>query len=180
MDGDTSTNDTVFLLANGLAGNGPLGEADTAAFTRGLQGVMGDLARMIVQDGEGATKVIHVRVEGAADAGDALNAARTVANSSLVKTAFYGQDPNWGRIMAALGRSGIRMEENRVDLWIDDVQIVTGGLGKGAEAEKRAAQKMKEPAFTLSIALHQGESEDTVMTCDLTHDYVSINADYRS
>jgi len=180
VDGDTSTNDTVLVLANGMAGNGALDEADMETFTRGLRQVMAALARMIVQDGEGATKVIQVRVRGAAGAADALNAARTVANSSLVKTAFYGEDPNWGRIMAALGRSGIMMDEKRVDLWIDDAQIVSGGLGKGAEAEKLAARNMKEKAFTLTIELHQGNFEDTVITCDLTHDYVSINADYRS
>jgi glutamate N-acetyltransferase/amino-acid N-acetyltransferase len=180
VDGDTSTNDMVIVLANGLASNSDLREEDVRGFEGGLRKVMGELARMIARDGEGASKLIEIRVRGAASPTDALNAARTVANSPLVKTAFYGRDANWGRIMAALGRSGIRMEPDRVDLWIDDIQIVSGGLGSGEEAEKRAEQRMANEAVTLKIDLHQGGSEEEVMTCDFTHDYVSINADYRT
>jgi len=138
--------------------------------------VMKELATMIVRDGEGATRVVHVTVKGAATAEDALAAARTVANSSLVKTAFYGQDPNWGRIMAALGRSGIRMHEENVSIWIDGVKIVEGGLGSGEASEKEAAEIMTNKEFILSIDLHQGEHEDTIITCDLTHEYININA----
>jgi glutamate N-acetyltransferase/amino-acid N-acetyltransferase len=135
---------------------------------------------MIVRDGEGATKLVSVTVRGAKTAAEALAAARTVANSPLVKTAFYGQDPNWGRIMGALGRSGITMEEARVDISINDVPIVFGGLAKGVEWEKKAAEKMKEKEFQVIIDLHQGDHEDEMITCDFTHDYVSINADYRT
>ena len=180
VDGDTSTNDMVLVLANGMAENGPLSQENYQAFTDGLQQVMGDLSRMIVQDGEGATKVVDIRVKGAYSALDAEKAARTVANSSLVKTAFYGQDPNWGRIIAALGRAGIRMEEKRVNIWIDDIQIVDDGLGIGVEAEKKASGKMTGKEFTVTIDLHQGSFGDRVVTCDLTHEYVSINADYRT
>jgi glutamate N-acetyltransferase/amino-acid N-acetyltransferase len=180
VDGDTSTNDTVLVMANGMAGNNPLSEADQRGFIGGLKTVMGELARMMVKDGEGATKLINIEIKGAHSPSDALNAAKTVANSSLVKTAFYGQDPNWGRIMAALGRAGIVMEEQGVDIWIDDILIVEGGLGKGVEPEKKAAGKMAEQEFTLIIDLHQGDYQDRIITCDLTHEYVTINADYRT
>ena len=180
VDGDTSTNDTVLVLANGLAGNRVLTEADLKEFNKGLESVMGELAQMIVRDGEGATKVIHMEIKGAHSASDALKAARTVGNSSLVKTACYGQDPNWGRIMAALGRAEIVMEEETVDIWVDDILIVSAGLGKGEAAEKKAAEIMLKKEYTLTIDLHQGNFEDRLITCDLTHEYVSINANYRT
>jgi glutamate N-acetyltransferase/amino-acid N-acetyltransferase len=107
-------------------------------------------------------------------------AAREVSNSSLVKTAFYGQDPNWGRIMAVLGRSQIRLKEGEVAIWIDDIKIVERGLGVGAEQEKRATERMKNRKFSITIDLGLGENEDQITTCDLTHDYISINADYRT
>lgn len=180
VDGDTSTNDTALILANGLAGNNALSEEDFDLFSLGVRQVMGDLARMIVQDGEGATKLVRVEIKNAASPLDALRAARTVANSSLVKTAIYGQDPNWGRIMAALGRSDIDMIEERVDIWIDQVRIVARGLGKGPEVEKQAAAIMTGKEFTLMIDLHQGGYHDSILTCDLTHEYITINADYRT
>lgn len=180
VDGDTSTNDTVLVMANGMASNDPLSSEDHERFTEGLTKVMEELARMIVRDGEGATKVVDILIKGAHSASDAEHAARTIANSSLVKTAFYGQDPNWGRILAALGRSEIRLEEAQVNIWVDDIQIVDQGLGMGALAEKGAAQKMTQKEFTVTIDLQQGPYEDQITTCDLTHDYVSINADYRT
>ncbi|MBN2417864.1 MAG: bifunctional glutamate N-acetyltransferase/amino-acid acetyltransferase ArgJ [Deltaproteobacteria bacterium] len=180
VDGDTSTNDTVFIMANGTAGNNELDEKAYQEFLAGLTGMMYDLATMIVRDGEGATKVVHISVMGAATPSDAKAASRTVANSCLVKTAFYGQDPNWGRIMGALGRSGIEIKENRIDILVDDVKIVQGGLGLGSEQEKRAAEIMKKPEFSVTIQLNIGECNEWITTCDLTHDYVSINADYRS
>lgn len=180
VDGDTSTNDTVLILANGMAGNRSLSGNDYQNFIGGLQGVLNDLAIMIVKDGEGATKIVHVMVEGAATQEDALRAARTVANSNLVKTAFYGQDPNWGRIMGALGRSDIIMREDRVNLFIDDILIVRNGLGIGEDSEKKAAEIMKNHEFNLLIQLNQGNFQDRIITSDLTHEYVSINADYRT
>ena len=180
VDGDTSTNDTVLVMANGMAGNTALTEADSKGFAQGLETVMGELAQMIVRDGEGATKVIHMEIKGARSASDALKAARTVGNSSLVKTACYGQDPNWGRIMAALGRADIVMDEEKVDIWVNDILIVSAGLGKGQEAEKKAAEIMIQKEYTITIDLHQGDFEDRIITCDLTHEYVSINASYRT
>lgn len=180
VDGDMSTNDTVFVLANGSAGNGSLSPEDFQGFRAGLTRVMDELSTMIVRDGEGATKLIRIAVKGAATPADALTAARTVANSALVKTAFYGSDPNWGRIMAALGRSGVRMREEAVTISVDDVKIVERGMGRGAELEAKAAERMKGKEFSLTVDLHEGEFEDHITTCDLTHEYVSINADYRT
>jgi glutamate N-acetyltransferase / amino-acid N-acetyltransferase len=180
VDGDMSTNDTVFVLANGAAGNGSLSPEDFQGFKAGLARVMDELSTMIVRDGEGATKLIRITIKGAATPAEALTAARTVANSALVKTAFYGSDPNWGRIMAALGRSGIRMREEAVTIWVDDVKIVETGMGRGTEPESQAAQRMKGKEFSVTVDLHEGEYEDHVTTCDLTHEYVTINADYRT
>lgn len=180
VDGDTSTNDMVLVMANGMAANDTPDADDREGFLIGLTRVMTDLATMIVRDGEGATKVVYVNIKGAASGADALTAARTIANSSLVKTAFYGQDPNWGRIMGALGRSDISMKEEEVDIWIDDVKIVENGLGLGAGHEEKAADQMKNKEFTLTVDLRQGDHEDRITTCDLTHEYVSINADYRT
>ena len=180
VDGDTSTNDTVLAMANGLAGNRDLRREDYDIFAEGLRNVMWDLARMIVRDGEGATKLVGVEVKNAFSPSDALMAVRTVANSSLVKTALYGQDPNWGRIMAALGRVEIEMREDRVDIWIDDVQIAAKGLGRGAETEKHAAEIMTRNEFSLTVDLNEGGYHDRMLTCDLTHEYVTINADYRT
>ncbi|PKN31105.1 MAG: ornithine acetyltransferase [Deltaproteobacteria bacterium HGW-Deltaproteobacteria-21] len=180
VDGDTSTNDTVLVLANGMAGNKELSSSELDLFQGALKSVMGDLSAMIVRDGEGATKLVRIVVRSAATAADAERAARTVANSSLVKTAFYGADANWGRVMAALGRAGIRMEEEKISILIDDVAIVRNGLGVGTEAEGLAQEKMKGREFTLVIELGQGNYEDFILTCDLTHEYVSINANYRT
>jgi glutamate N-acetyltransferase/amino-acid N-acetyltransferase len=124
--------------------------------------------------------VVQIVIRGASTAPEAAAAARTIANSTLVKTAFYGQDPNWGRIMAALGRSGIQMKEELVDIWIDGVKIVQGGIGQGMSAERSASQKMANKEFSVLVALHQGEHEDRILTCDLTQEYVTINAAYRT
>ncbi len=170
----------VLVLANGTAGNGDLTSHDYERFQIGLIHVMDTLATMIVRDGEGATKVVYVKVKGAASHEDAETAARTIANSSLVKTAFYGQDPNWGRIMAALGRSNISMREEDVHIWVDEIQIVKGGLAVGDDVEKQASKSMAQKEFSVTIDLRQGEHEDQVVTCDLTPEYISINSDYRS
>jgi glutamate N-acetyltransferase/amino-acid N-acetyltransferase len=180
VDGDTSTNDTVFVLANGMAGNDTLNADDYETFIKGMQEVMNDLATMIVKDGEGATKLVFINLKGAATEEDAMTAARNVANSYLVKTAFYGQDANWGRIMAALGRSGISMDEKEISIRIDDVKIVEGGRGTGPDQEKIAAERMKNRSFSVNIDLNMGGHEYNVTTCDLTHEYVSINANYRT
>jgi glutamate N-acetyltransferase/amino-acid N-acetyltransferase len=182
VDGDTSTNDTILLLAGGRAGNpviaGP--GAGMSALGEGVAAVMGDLARQVVADGEGARHVYRVRVEGAASPGEALNAARTVALSPLVKTAMAGEDVNWGRIMAALGRAGARFQPEAVEIAFNDHPVVLQGRGLGPEAEARAQQVIKSGAFTLNINLNAGAFADYYDTCDYTEDYIRINADYRS
>jgi len=180
VDGDTSTNDMVLAMANGSAGNVPLSDGDYEVFKRGLDLVTGDLARMIVKDGEGATKLVRLKVMGAASSRDADLACRTIANSPLVKTAFYGEDPNWGRIMAALGRSGIHMDEEQVSIRVEDVLIVEKGLGTGHDREREASERMKKDEFTVTIDLNKGDHESQMITCDLTHKYISINAEYRT
>ncbi|MBW1689316.1 MAG: bifunctional glutamate N-acetyltransferase/amino-acid acetyltransferase ArgJ [Deltaproteobacteria bacterium] len=180
VDGETSTNDMALILANGLAGNGELDKMGLEAFERDLHDVMADLAYMMAKDGEGASKVVTIEVHGAATKGDAERAARTVANSVLVKTAIFGRDANWGRIMAALGRAGIEIEEHKVQILISGIKIVDSGTMVGAEAEKAASEKMRGQEVTITIHLNQGRWKDRMITCDLTYDYIRINADYRS
>jgi len=180
VDGDTSTNDMVLIMANGFAENKRLSGKELKEFEAKLKETMGNLAYMIARDGEGATKAIIIELNGAASENDANVAARTIGNSPLVKTAVFGQDPNWGRIMAALGRSGVKMEENRVQIWIEGIKIVEGGLMVGKEEEIAAAEKMKKEDITITINLNQGSYNDKITTCDFTYDYIKINADYRS
>ena len=180
VDGETSTNDTVLIMANGAAGNSRLDATGIREFERGLTSVMGELSYLIAKDGEGASKVVIIELMGAATDKDAHAAARTVSNSYLVKTAIFGQDPNWGRIMAALGRSGIMMEENKVQISINGVTIVKGGLITSLEKEKEAAEQMKSEEITITIHLNQGNYSDRMVTCDLTYDYIKINAEYRT
>ncbi|TFG37793.1 MAG: bifunctional glutamate N-acetyltransferase/amino-acid acetyltransferase ArgJ [Desulfobacterales bacterium] len=183
VDGDTSTNDTVLVLANGQAGNleiDSLDSEDGRSFRQCLDDLCLDLALQIVKDGEGATKLITVHVKGAASVQEADQAARTVANSSLVKTAFFGEDANWGRIIAALGRCGVAFDPDKVDISFDDVMMVRDGLGLGPEQEKKATLVLKQAAFPVVIDLKNGQAEAKVYTCDLSVDYIRINADYRS
>ena len=183
VDGDTSTNDTVLVLANGLAQHPPIAEDRPEAldaFGAALEDLCKELALMIVRDGEGATKLVTIRVRGAASDPEADQAARTVANSNLVKTAFFGEDANWGRIIAALGRSGAQFDQHQVDIAFDEVFMVKQGLGQGSEVEKRATEVLKKPEFVVTIDLHAGEGSKDIYTCDFSLDYVKINADYRS
>ncbi|NTV15157.1 MAG: bifunctional glutamate N-acetyltransferase/amino-acid acetyltransferase ArgJ [Desulfobulbaceae bacterium] len=182
VDGDTSTNDTLLVLASGLAGNAPLlaGNREAELFRAALHELVLDLALQIVRDGEGATKLITIRVKGAASAAEARLAAETVAESKLFKTACFGEDANWGRIIAALGRSGANFEQLRVDIAFDGVRMVKDGLGQGKEREAEATKVLKQREFAVNIDLHQGEGAWEVYTCDLSIDYVKINADYRS
>ena len=180
VDGDTSTNDTVIIMANGRASNGLLSKRDEEIFAHTLGEVAEELATMIVRDGEGATKLVKILVKGCPDEKSASKAAKTVGNSLLVKTALYGNDPNWGRIMAALGRAEIPLTEHLVDIWIGDVQIVSGGLGMGQLAEEKATEIMRKDAYDLTVHLNSGPFESYVWACDLSHEYVSINADYRT
>jgi glutamate N-acetyltransferase/amino-acid N-acetyltransferase len=179
VDGDTSTNDTVFLLANGAAGNSPLLEDDDdmGAFTAALAAVATDLARMVVRDGEGATKLVTVTMRGARTPGDARRAAQAVMTSPLVKTAIYGGEPNWGRVLAAVGRSGAAVAPDRAEIWIGGVQVVRHGAGI-PDKLPAAAEAMKQPEYEVVVDLHQGHASFTGWTCDLNEGYVKINAGY--
>lgn len=183
IDGDTSTNDMVLVLANGRAENTPLNRFDDRGirtFSRALDRLLLRLARMCVRDGEGATKEVTLIVQGAAAEAEARTLALTVAHSPLVKTALFGQDANWGRILAALGRAGVAFDPMKVDVFFDRVQVVKNGVGTGEKEELQAGAVLKKRAFTLRIDLHQGKASSRVYTCDLSLDYVRINAEYRT
>ena len=169
-------------MANGLAAN-PLLDGtgtDSAEFVRILDELLLCLAKQIVQDGEGATKFVSITVKGAVSDSEAKQAAMAVANSSLVKTAFFGQDANWGRIFAAVGYSGVQVEQLKTELFFDNVRMVQDGLFAGGDAEARGSEVLKQKAFTVTVDLHLGSGEATVYTSDLSYDYVKINADYRT
>ena len=180
IDGDTSTNDTVLLLANGAAGARIETRKEKEAFQRLLDDLCLDLARQMVKDGEGVTKVVDLIVKGAASDADARCVADTIAHSPLVKTAFFGEDANWGRIIAAAGRAGVPLDPDKLDLFFNSVQMVENGMGCGERAEKRATAVLKEPAFSVTLDLKIGNGSAQMMTCDFSVEYVKINADYRS
>jgi glutamate N-acetyltransferase/amino-acid N-acetyltransferase len=182
IDGETSTNDTVLLLANGRAGHPPLNrmDRDGEAFQSMLSEVCKNLAKSLVKDGEGATKLIEVVIKGAQDREDAGRAAYAIADSPLVKTAFFGEDANWGRILCALGHCGAQINPNRIDVFFDKVPVVKKGMGTGSRLEGKAGQILKNKSFRVTVDLHQGKGEFSVFTTDLSIDYVKINASYRS
>jgi glutamate N-acetyltransferase / amino-acid N-acetyltransferase len=182
IDGDTSTNDTALILANGAAENSPLCEAhhDASRFTELLQEVMMALAKQLVKDGEGATKLVTITVKGAVSNSDARQAALAIANSSLVKTSFFGQDANWGRILAAVGYSGAQIDPGRAWLFFDDVVMAKNGIYAGGDAEALGTAVLKNSEFSVTVDLNLGEGQSTVLTTDLSYDYVKINADYRT
>jgi len=180
IDGDTSTNDTVLILANGLSGISIRTDEYRLVFQNLLDGILVELAKKIIKDAEGATKLVEIIVRGAPTPDSAVRVARTVANSNLVKTAFFGEDANWGRILAAAGRAGVSIDPNRVDVFFDKERMVRGGIGCGVEAESRATEVLKQPEFSVTIDLNLGTASHTVYTCDFSIDYVKINADYRS
>jgi glutamate N-acetyltransferase/amino-acid N-acetyltransferase len=184
IDGDTSTNDTVVLLANGASGVAVADDESRARFAAALTDLCVQLAQMIVRDGEGATRFVTLLVSGAASAGDARRAADTIATSPLVKTAFAGGDPNWGRIVMAAGRSGAALDPARLALWVVapgalPLQLVRGGTPTGY-AEADAAAIFALPEFTVHLDLGLGDGAATLWTTDLSHEYVTINADYRT
>jgi glutamate N-acetyltransferase/amino-acid N-acetyltransferase len=184
VDGDTSTNDTVLLLANGASGTAVADEQSRALFGEGLNFVCAELAKMIVRDGEGATKFVEIQVTGAATDADAHAIANTIATSPLVKTAFAGSDPNWGRILAAAGRAGVLFDQNETGLWVnipgaERLQLVAEGTPTDY-LEADAAYIFAQPEFAVELAVGRGGGTAVVWTCDLSHDYVSINADYRT
>jgi len=180
IDGDQSTSDTVAVLANGLAENAPLapGSRGLREFARGLEALTGRLAEMLVRDGEGVTHVVEVVVRGAASRRDAHLAARSVAESLLVKTALHGQDPNWGRILMALGKSAARVAPDRVAVAFGDEPLVERGVLRPDARLERVRDVMARPAYTITIDLGLGRGEDRVLTADLSEEYVRINARY--
>jgi glutamate N-acetyltransferase / amino-acid N-acetyltransferase len=180
IDGDTSTNDTCLLLASGVSGARIDTNGAREAFQKVLDEVLMDLARRLVADGEGVTKVVTVSVCGAQTDADARRIVDAVAHSPLVKTAFFGQDANWGRIFAAAGRAGAKLDPERAALFFDDVQMVRDGVGCGLAAETAATAVLKKDAFTVTLDLGLGRGRAEMLTCDFSIDYVKINADYRS
>lgn len=177
VDGDMSTNDTVVLMASGAAANRRLRGRDLAAFEAAVEGVCAALARELVRDGEGATKLVTVEVAGARSAADAERCARQIANSLLVKTAFFGCDPNVGRILMAAGSSGAMVKSDRLALSIGGVRVAARGAIITAALEK-AAEKMRAKEFAVRLDLRLGKSASKILTCDLSYDYVRINAEY--
>jgi glutamate N-acetyltransferase / amino-acid N-acetyltransferase len=180
VDGDTSTNDTALILANGCSGVSIENSIHKASFQRVLDDVLLYLARLMVKDGEGATKLVEINVTGALTNSDAHAIAGTIGNSNLVKTAFFGEDANWGRILAAAGRAGVYLDPDRINIFFDDVLMCHDGMGCGPEAEKKATLVMKKPEYAIRIDLKVGNGKATMYTCDFSYDYVKINADYRS
>jgi glutamate N-acetyltransferase/amino-acid N-acetyltransferase len=184
IDGDTSTNDSFVLMATHQAGNPPITgvhSGDGAVLRQALIDVAQQLAQAIVRDGEGATKFITVQVDGGRDVAECRKVAYAIAHSPLVKTAFFASDPNLGRILAAVGYAGIDdLDQGLIDLHLDDVHVAMHGARHPAYAEEQGQRVMKQAEITVRIELHRGAAQATVWTCDLSHDYVSINADYRS
>lgn len=180
IDGDMSTNDTVLVMANGILGNPEITEksGSFAGFKKALGDILYELSKMIAQDGEGATKLIEIAVRGAKSERDAEKAAFAVANSNLVKTAMYGNDANWGRIMAALGYSGADIREEKVDISFGKVKVVHKGLTTGNDRE--AGNVLRGKQVGILIDLHIGKASAKVLTCDMTEEYIRVNADYRT
>ena len=184
VDGDTSTNDSFVLIATHQAGNAPIDELDSPdsqALYAALRSVAQQLAQAIVRDGEGASKFITIHVTGGRDAAECAQAAYAIAHSPLVKTAFFASDPNLGRILAAVGYAGIAdLDQNRIAMYLDDVHVVQDGGRRPEYREEDGQRVMQQSDITIRIDLGRGQAQETVWTCDLSHDYVSINADYRS
>ena len=181
IDGDMSTNDTALIMANGMLGNSEIKEnsASYKIFKNALDEITYELSRLIVKDGEGATKLITIEVKGAADEKEAEKAAFSVANSNLVKTAVYGNDANWGRIMAALGYSGIKFNDENVDIHLGNIKVVNKGTGAGKDADANNYLKNNSEVSIL-INLSKGSASAKVLTCDLTEEYIRVNAEYRT
>ena len=183
VDGDTSTNDACVLVATGALGNPPVGEGspEYPALAEAVGDVARELAHAIVRDGEGATKFVTVEVEEGVDGDECLAVAFTVAHSPLVKTALYASDANWGRILAAVGRAGLAdLDLSRIRIWLNGVCIVSGGERDAAYTEEAGAEAVSREEIEIRIALGRGKARDRVWTCDFSHQYVTINAEYRT
>lgn len=177
VDGDTSTSDTLLMAATGQSG---VDVTDNADFTAALHDVMLDLAHQVVRDGEGATKFVTVAVTGAANDTDARKVAMATANSPLVKTAVAGEDPNWGRVVMAVGKSGAKADRDRLTIRFGDILVAENGWVAETYREEDGAAYMQSQDLTIAVDLGLGDGAATVWTCDLTHQYIEINADYRS
>ncbi|MBA3060956.1 MAG: bifunctional ornithine acetyltransferase/N-acetylglutamate synthase, partial [Nitrospirae bacterium] len=173
--------DTALIMANGMMGNSEIREDSTSykIFKNALDDITYELSRLIVKDGEGATKLITIEVKGAADEKEAENAAFSVANSNLVKTAIYGNDANWGRIMAALGYSGIKLKEENVAIHLGNIKVANKGISTGKDADANNYLK-NNIEISILINLNKGDASAKVLTCDLTEEYVRVNAEYRT
>ena len=180
IDGDTSTNDTVIIMANGLSGAVIKSSEHIDCFRNLLDDVLLNLAKQIVKDGEGATKFVEIYVKGALSDNDAHKIANTVANSNLVKTALFGEDANWGRIIAAAGRANVPLDQSKINIFFDDVLMVKNGMGCGKAVEAEATRVLMKPELRISIDLNMGNGCASIITCDFSVEYVKINADYRS
>lgn len=181
VDGDTSTNDCLFILANGKAGNSPISAdgLEYRLFAEALEAVCLTLAKMLAQDGEGATKLVEIRVQGAASEADAVCVGRAVATSNLVKTALFGEDANWGRILAAVGYSGVDVVPEKIRIYLDGLAVCSGGVGLAFD-EVQAKQILEASEIPITVDLGQGMATATIWTCDLSYDYVKINGSYRT
>jgi len=177
VDGDMSTNDTLLLMASGAVGSRALKARDLVAFDEAVTAVASALARELVRDGEGATKLVTIEVRGARSAGDADRIARQIANSPLVKTAFFGCDPNFGRIVMAAGKAGVALDLERLEVRMAGIRIASHGA-LHTDALAAAAARMKDPEFGMTIDLKLGKASASIMTCDFSYDYVKINAEY--
>ena len=183
VDGDTSTNDTCLLFATGAARHRPIGRAGDPwlqGFRAALEGVLTDLAQQIVRDGEGAQKLVSITVRGAASEAAARKLGLAIANSPLVKTAIAGEDPNWGRIVAVVGRAGVPFEQERLSIWLGGERAAKDGVADSAFDEPAAARHMQGQEVEIAVEIGAGPGTATVWTCDLTHGYIEINADYRT
>jgi len=184
IDGDTSTNDSFVVISSHQASIAPLakrGDPRLSPLKEALAGVAGELAQAIVRDGEGATKFITIKVEGGRDAMECDRVARAIAQSPLVKTAFFASDPNLGRIVCAIGNAGLDdLDPGQVSFWLDDVAVVAGGGRSASYREEDGKRVMAKAEIGVRVALGRGEAQATVWTCDFSHEYVRINADYRS
>ncbi len=179
IDGDTSTSDTVTILANGLAGNAPIGSGHPAgrAFSEALRQVCTYLAKQIARDGEGATKLIEIIIEKARSQEEARKAARIISTSMLVKSAIHGNDPNWGRLMAALGRTGAYIEESKTDLFINDIFMLNNGTPVPYYPDA-VSRSLDQEEVSIKLALNVGDASATAWTCDLSEEYVTFNSEY--
>lgn len=184
IDGDTSTNDSCIFVATAQAGGNVIESSDDARYISVLEvltRIMNRLAQLIVRDGEGATKFITVTVEGGANTQECCDVAYSISDSPLIKTALFASDPNWGRIVMAIGKAGIQnLDSSKVQVWLGDVQICLDGGANPDYTEEMGAAVMAEKEITIRVDLGRGQTKDTVYTCDLSYDYVKINADYRS